>query len=332
MVIDKTTGIGCAWSMVSKTITKKLIAEGIAGKPIFRKQCKSIYRLFWVEEYNDGRLYITHPIGSKSADEVLWTPSFIEAKIWERGVSKFRHLVELGTNVKKYLLPEMGEYLQSIPEPELVATVRDFLVEHGVINTPITQRAGNTYFFNENEVYSLDENSKLFPYEKRIQFDLFNAECDDCLNRNLWHKAVSQFKVGMTLKECIGIFLKTNMVFGVPKDRTPIDQLVQSIAAPVFERVPENENKTTFDRIRITVGFPRYQFDSWETVRDEVKKYQPEIYRRVLQVLENDRQFKNYGIPIGFLDLNDVTLLRDFSMEFIFELKGQADPLLNVED
>ena len=32
MVIDKATGKGCAWSIASKTITKKLVAEGIVGK------------------------------------------------------------------------------------------------------------------------------------------------------------------------------------------------------------------------------------------------------------------------------------------------------------
>ena len=336
MVIDKTTGMGCAWSIAtriaSKEIAKKLIDEGIVGKPLFRKQCKNTYRLFTVEQFRDGRSIITKPRGGALADEELWTPSFIEAEIWEQAVSQFRVLAELEDNLEKYLLPQMDVYLQSIPEPELVAMTRDFLIEHGVINMPITQRAGNTCYFNKNEVYSLDEGSKLFPYEKRIKFNLFTAEYEDCLNRNVWRKAVSQFKVGMTLRECVGIFLKTNLVFDAPKNHTPVDRLVQSISAPVYERVPENTNEATFDYIRMTVGLPRYQFDSWETLQDEVKKYQPEIYQRVIQTLENDRQFKRYGVPINFLNLSDVIFLRDFSMEFIFELKGQTDPLINVED
>lgn len=323
MVIDKSTGRGCAWCIVSRKLTKKLIAEGITGKPIFRKQCKSTYRLLSVEEFRDGQLWITHPRGSKLADELLWTPSFIEAGIWEQGVSKFRPLKELEDNVETYLLPELGEYLQSIPEPELVSITRDFLIEHGVINKPICQRAGDTFYFNEDEIYSLDKKSKLFPYEKRIKFDLFNAEYDTCININVWRKSVSQFEVGMTLKECIRIFLKTQLVYGVPQTQSPIDRLVQHITPPTFERVPGNEDKDTFDRIRMTVGLPRYQFDSWEELQDEVKKYQHEIYQRVIHKLENDRAFKRYGIPINFLILSDVTLLRDFSMELILELKGE---------
>ena len=73
----------------------------------------------------------------------------------------------------------------------------------------------------------------------------------------------------------------------------------------------------------MTVGLPHYRFDSWEALQSEVKKYQDEIYQRVFQKLEKDRQFKKYGVSTNFLKLSDVMLLRDFSMEFIFELKEQ---------
>lgn len=69
------------------------------------------------------------------------------------------------------------------------------------------------------------------------------------------------------------------------------------------------------------VGLPRYQFYSWEALQNEVKKYQREIYQQVIQRLEKDRQFKKYGVPVNFLKISNVTLLRDFSLEFIFELK-----------
>ncbi len=41
MVIDKTTGKGCAWSIASRTITKRLIDEGIIGKQFARKPFKN---------------------------------------------------------------------------------------------------------------------------------------------------------------------------------------------------------------------------------------------------------------------------------------------------
>lgn len=331
MVIDKSTGKGCAWSIASKTVARRLIADGIIDKPIFRKP-RSNYVSVLTVGYSDNQAYVISPGGDKLAGEPLWTPSFIDPGIWEQAVSRFRIYDRLDRNVEKYLLPKMDEYLQSIPDAELASMIRDFLIEHNVINKPICQRAGKTYYFSENEVYSVDEKLELFPYEKRIKYSLFSPLLETCFNMRVWRKAVSQFEVGMTLKECSIIFLKTELIHGIPKINSPVDQLVQSIATPIYERVPENMNKATFDYIRITVGLPRYQFDSWEKLQDEVEKYQQEIYQRVILTVKNDRQFKRYGVPINFLKLSDVTLLHDFSMEFIFELKGQIDPLLDNEN
>lgn len=325
MVIDKMTGKGCAWSIVSKTVTKKLVADGIVDQPIYRKlryNSKNRYSLLWVTAYGKSDIYITTLRHEELAEAPLWVPSFIDAGIWAQAVSRFRNNWSLDTNVERYLLPEMEGYLQSISDEELLSITRDFLVEHGVINRPISQRAEKTYFFNENEVYSLDRESKVFDKDQ-IKFIMFDVRDESCFNMNVWRKAVSQFAVGMTLNECIKIFLKTEIARHVPQKVTPVDRLVQYIAPARYERVPGNNNELTFDRIRITVGLPRYQFRLWETLRDEVQKYRHEIYQRVVQKLETERQFKKYGVPINFLKLSEVILLRDYSMEFIFELKDQ---------
>lgn len=320
MVIDKTTGRGCALSIVSKAITGKLIADGIVDQPIFRPPRKSRCVVLTVVEYED-ELRVLSKKSSELANKPLWTPSFIDAEIWAQAVSRFRSYKRLDKNVENYLLPEMEDYLQSISDAELISIVRDFLVEHGIINTPISQRTGKTYYFNDIETYSLDK-EKLFPYEKRQKFNIFKIWGETCFNINVWRTAVLQFEVGMTLNECIGIFLRTELAHNVPQEPSPIDRLVQYIAPPVFERAPENSNESTFDYIRITVGLPRYQFNSWGDLKNEVKKYQHEIYERVVQKLENDSQFKKYGVPINHLRLSSVMLLRDFSVEFIFESEG----------
>ncbi len=59
MVIDKKTGKGCAWSIASKTITKRLIAEGIIGKPFARKQTRRRDCLLSAEKFSGGQVYIT---------------------------------------------------------------------------------------------------------------------------------------------------------------------------------------------------------------------------------------------------------------------------------
>ncbi len=55
MVIDKATGKGCAWGIASKTITRKLIAEGITDKQFARKPTRNKYRLLGVEKGKTAR-------------------------------------------------------------------------------------------------------------------------------------------------------------------------------------------------------------------------------------------------------------------------------------
>ncbi len=321
MIINKATGKGCSQSILSKTITRKLVAEGIAGKSIFSKGCY----LYQVAGHGENDMYVMLKGDNKPSDEPLWTPSFIEKGIWGRAVSKFPTFGNLDRNVEKYLLPEMDEYIQSISDEELAAITRDFLIEQGVLNTPVAQHKGNTYYFNENGVFSLDKGSKLFPDEKRMKFSIFTIKGETCFNNNLWRKAVSRFEVGATLTECVRIFMATELVHHVRREPSPVERLVQYISPPVYERFPENKNESTFDRIRLTVGLPTYQYGSWEALQNEVKKYKPEIYRLVIQKLKKDRQFKRFGVPINFLKLSNVSLLHDFSLEFIFELKGQEE-------
>lgn len=208
MVIDKTTGRGCAWSIASKTVTKLLIAEGIIGRAIFRKPRPNGdgYNLLCVVKYGENA-HVMLQRGDDMAVEPLWAPSFVDEEIWKQAVVKFHIFTELDRNVEKHLLPEMDEYLQSIPDAELVSMTRDFLIKQGVINKPISQRGGKTYYFNKNEVYTLDKEPRLFPYEGRIKFCIFEVR-GDCFNMNVWQKAVSQFEVGTTLKDCIEVFLR----------------------------------------------------------------------------------------------------------------------------
>lgn len=58
MVIDKTTGKGCALSIAAKTITQNLIADGIVGKIIAKKS--RYKRDVWLRVigYGDDRVYI----------------------------------------------------------------------------------------------------------------------------------------------------------------------------------------------------------------------------------------------------------------------------------
>ena len=168
MVIDRTTGKGCALSIAAKTVTRNLIADGIIGKTIAKKERPK--RSVWlrVRDYGDDWVCIGGNIAHELTEEPLWVPSFIDERIWTQAVSKFHIDSRLDENVVEFLLPEMDEYLQNIPDSELISITRDFLIENGILDQPIRRHKGNTYYFDKSEIYSLDNESKLFPYEGRI--------------------------------------------------------------------------------------------------------------------------------------------------------------------
>lgn len=112
--------------------------------------------------------------------------------------------------MEKYLLPEMGKYPQSLLDSELVSMVWDFLLEHDVLQVPIRQERGKTFYFNAEEVYTLDKKSELFLYEGRLKFNLFKV-WDTSVSMAVWRKAAARFAPGMSLRECIGVFLETRI-------------------------------------------------------------------------------------------------------------------------
>ena len=166
MAIDKTTGKGCAWCIASRGITLGLIAEGIVDQVIAKRPYYKSHIFLQVVPYREdiyvNPAYETPEGGSGVPEETFWAPSFLDREAWERAIQKFRLYRPLDENVVHYLLPEMVDYLQTIPDAELISMTRDFLIEYGVINQPIRQHNGATYYFNEDEIYSKDK-AKLFP-------------------------------------------------------------------------------------------------------------------------------------------------------------------------
>lgn len=321
--VDTTSGRACAWDMAARKLTRDLIADGILDKPIARIPQKlgpdaiMHYKLNGYY-FRDGEQWrSTH-----TEDEPIWVPSFINPSVWQEAVKRFRTHDSLHRNVQTILLPLMPEYVASLSDEELVSLMREHLIEREILNWPVRQIAGNTYYFAEDEIYTLDEGSSHFSYEQgSLKFALFRPLGCQYINLTVWSRAVAKFIPGMTLSECIQIFLDTNVSKKVPTAHSYIERLIQGIGSPEYERVPENQNEKTFDRIRIQVVLPRYMFQTWDELKAAVQENRLEIDRRVLDRIQNDRQFKKFGVPVNFIKMSDVTLLRDHTLEYIFELK-----------
>lgn len=70
------------------------------------------------------------------------------------------------------------------------------------------------------------------------------------------------------------------------------------------------------------------RFNSRKALQDEVKKYQSEIYQRVVQKIEGDYHFKKYEVPMDCLKPCVVILRHDFAIEYIFDRKRPEVELL----
>lgn len=319
---DKTSGRGCAWSIAARKLAGELIADGIIDQPIAREPRKAeddiVLRFDKFGYYNraNAKWFEHHGI-----NEPLWQPTIIAPEIWEKASKAFRPRHDLKYNVEYYLLPEMTDYIESMTDDDLIVRVHDFLLEFGVLNSPIRQVGGNTYFFNDEEIYTLDQGSQLFKYEGKHRFSLFQVKDYTSFNNNVWSKAMKQFQPGMTLTECIRLFLDTKLEIKPDVELPFIERLIQRVDAPEYERVPENQNEATFDRIRVYVGLPRYMFKTWGELKAAVMENRAEIDRRVLQKIETDRHFKKYKVPINFIKLSTVLLRRTYALEYIFELR-----------
>ena len=139
-------------------------------------------------------------------------------------------------------------------------------------------------------------------------------------NYNVWWEAVDNFQVGMKLEDCVRIYINTELICHRGADWPFIDRLVQNIVA-CYEREPFNKNTKTFDRIRVSVNLGRYLFETWDELKQAVKAHRSEIDKKVLEKIENDRRFRKYNVPINVLSLSDLVLRRDYTLEYIFELK-----------
>lgn len=152
MKIDKRTGRGCALSIASKPVARRLVDDGIVGKVITRMFLKFRCESIRIAAFGTGLedIYVVLRKSRGATEQPLWTPTFIDPAIWQQAASQFRPGEKLAESVERYLLPEMDDYLQSLTDSVLVSMVREFLLEQGVINTPIRQCRGITYYFTEN--------------------------------------------------------------------------------------------------------------------------------------------------------------------------------------
>ncbi len=307
-------------------ICEELLGDGIKELPV---RCEftneAISRVYYFNLLSELRSSSSAEIILKAQENGLYSPSFISVEKWTPAVEAFERNMKLYENVSKHLMPAYADTIAGMTEQEKAAIIVHYLKLNGVMEKPVRQVKGNSYYFDQNEIYRIDKGSILFPYSKLPRYGIFDVRGQQFFNLRLWTKAVSKFKPGMSLTECASIFLKEELTQNT--EHVPLsflDQLIQHIEPIEFERFPENLDSNTFDRIRVTVCLPRNLFDSWDELVAAVKKNKKHIDKQVVDRIQQNRKFKKMGIPLSFFILTNLHLGRDYTLEYIFELKSSS--------
>lgn len=99
--------------------------------------------------------------------------------------------------------------------------------------------------------------------------------------------------------------------------RPDIRQFITKVNKPIFEREYGNNKKNTFDFIRILIAVKhtdnQYQF---------IDKNKREIIKIALNMIEKDKRFAKYGVPINILKVGQMTLTAQSEIMILFEIKN----------
>lgn len=309
--------------IISHCIARALLDDGILEQPIKEVLLSDGSEEIW---YFTQLGYFARTSNPEAKEKLrtngCYELSFIPQEIWKAASSSFQRHENIYESAENCILPLIKDQIDQMPEDQRCEVIRQYLIYNGILETPIRYLAGNTYYFDNEERYQIDRGSKHHEYPDHPVRGVFAPRGQAFFNLRLWTKAVSKFEEGMPLINCAKIFLNEELHQNTePIAHKYIERLIQKIDSPQFERVPENPDPNSFDRIRVTVSLPMYLYKTWEELRDAVKKHRREIDRRVVEKIESDRAFKRYGIPLSFLRLSNLSLGRDFTLEYIFEFR-----------
>lgn len=186
---------------------------------------------------------------------------------------------------------------------------------------------GNVYFFDNEGIYrkvSIDDakkmNLKCFYVREDGSVYLILSDfvyyMTKVSNQNLIKMALCQLNPGDNIEK-FEYYLQT-VQMNIREKPKGLDRFITKIKSPIFIRKPENPKVNTFDYIYIDLNI----VSEWEEERKKyIKKHLKEIYEKVINELEKDKDFQKYGVPISFLKISRITLTKSNVLEFVLEIK-----------
>ena len=294
-------------------LARLLVQQGLSEAPI--------QKFTWGYTYFTPRLRYSTSSSARFAGRPVWRPSFLAPEVWDMAAAQFRVSDPLLLCITHKLFPQLQDidalYHYVYQERPLSIS----FLERGILGTPIRVTRDFVFQFDQAAVY------QSYPHSGELAetFLPWHICYETDINCSAWVKASRSFHPGMSLEQCLEIFLSMRALPAELPKYSGLDRIVQRVSRPCFERDPENQNASTFDRIRVEVGLTTYRFKSFPQLAAAVRRMKPSIDRYVLEKLGVDAGFRKYGVPVNFLKVTECVLRRDHVLEYLFELKEPHD-------
>lgn len=203
----------------------------------------------------------------------------------------------------------------------LVQTVsnRDLIQELGVVKEDYeTCKLMEGYY----AIRYLGERPPRFWGDTRLTASLIEKSCGISINRIRFASVASRIREGAALDDIVSLYVEIPAILGEIKEKT-----VKKLPAPYvchirpirIERATENKDTNTFDFIRLE--YVLYTDVKKEDVLKDVREHTRKYVDCATECIASQKKFQKFGVPVNVLRLTKVTLTRDMTLEFLFELK-----------
>lgn len=155
-----------------------------------------------------------------------------------------------------------------------------------------------------------------------------NVENKDALFISLYNEVLKinitnfRSKYKLTKNQNLSPTERILKITNVPEE---VKRFIQRIDMPTIEREADNNNKKSFDFVRIRISIPTKEsfINRKEFIEDNMKW----IIAVTLNKLKDIKKFTRYGVPVEYLSLKRATITCTSELELLFELK---DKLINL--
>ena len=121
----------------------------------------------------------------------------------------------------------------------------------------------------------------------------------------------------------------TERILSMSEVPEEVKKFIQRIDLPTIEREVDNDNKNSFDFIRIRLSIPTK--DSFPNRKEFIKDNMDYFVTAVLNKLKDAKRYTRYGVPVEYLSLKKATITCTSELEMIFELKDKLRSMILEE-